>query len=219
MIALKLSHDSVLHSCSCLSIPDKDEDLNPTSASLEVLLSSDSSSDSEDMDAAAELLFNVEDFEYEDEDDEEYVSFDDEESSDDEGGVRRRYLRANANGMGSRRLTRYKCNSSCRKKCRNSNRNRNQCKKRCCRPTGAGQASASASGGNKPADRANGILGTYNYLPPSIVGGGPLPYCPNFTMHTTGMGPCMATQFPIPGVSACPSGTIGFSGGAPCVVW
>ena len=212
MIALQLSHNSVLHSCSCFSIPDKDEDLNPTSASLEVLFSSDSSSDSEDMDDAAELSLNVEDFEYED--DEEYVSFDDEESSDDEEGVRRRYLRANANGMGSRRLTLYKCNSSCRRKCRNSNSN---CKKRCCRPTGAGQAST--GGGNKPADRTNGILGTSNYLPPSIVSGGPLPYCPNFTMHTTGMGPCMATQFPIPGVSACPSGTIGFSGGAPCVVW
>ncbi len=163
------------------------------------------------MDAAVDVLLNVGDFEYEY--DEEDMSFDDEESSEDEEGSRRRYLRANAKGMG-RRLTRYKCKSSCMNKCRLG---RSMCKKRCCRPkpTGAGQS----SGGNKPANRINGILGTSNYMPPSLIGGGPLPYCPNFTMHTTGMGPCMVTQFPIPGVSACPSGTIGFSGGAPCVVW
>lgn len=209
LIALQPSHDSVVHSCSCFSIPDEDEDSNPTSTSLdeEVLFSSDSSATSEDMDAAADVLF-VGDFEYED--DEEDMSFDDEESSEDEEGSRRRYLRANAKGMG-RRLTRYKCKSSCMNKCRLG---RSICKKRCCRPAGA-----QTSGGNKPTNRINGILGTSNHLPPSIVGGGPLPYCPNFTMHTTGMGPCMATQFPIPGVSACPSGTIGFSGGAPCVVW
>ena len=230
LIAKQLSHESVLHPCSCFSIPDEDEDSNPTSTSLdeEVLFSSDSSSTSEDMHAAADVLLNAGDFEYED--DEEDMSFDDEESSDDEEGVRRRYLRANANGMG-RRLTRYKCKSSCMNKCRLG---RSMCKKRCCRPAGAGQASA--SGGKKP--RVNGMLGTNPHIggwppvmpPPAIPNWPPvippvtspqLPYCPNGSMHTTGMGPCMATQTPIPGVNACPSGTVGTYGpwNTQCVVW
>ena len=77
---MQLSHESVL-------IPDPDEDSNP-----EVLGSFESSSNSEDMDAAAELLLNVRDLAYED--DEDMMSPDDEE------GIRR-YLRSN--GM-SRRL-------------------------------------------------------------------------------------------------------------------
>ncbi len=79
--------------------------------------------------------------------------------------------------------------------------------------------------------RTNGQLGTSPHWPTGGVEGiggpqqGPafttpqLPYCPNFSMQSTGMGPCMATQTPIPGVNACPSGTVGQGWNGPCVVW
>jgi hypothetical protein len=85
----------------------------------------------------------------------------------------------------------------------------------------------------KGKDRINGHLGTSPYWPVGGIGvptpgpGGPfppvttpqLPYCPNFSMQSTGMGPCMATQTPIAGVYACPSGTLGQGWNGPCVVW
>ena len=206
------------------------------------------------MDAAADVLLNAGDFEYED--DEEDMSFDDEESSDDEQGVRQRYLR----GMG-RRLpqlteTGYKCDTSCMHqymKCRNrckvvakSGTTRcingvvpGKCKKHCCKSTVREETPSQPGGDGAGAGTSyyfNGQLGTEPHIVGGVgggsggVGGGllppwittpQLPYCPNFTMHTTGMGPCMATQYPIPGVNACPSGTHGTFGplGRPCVVW
>ena len=102
---MQLSHERILY--SCFSIPDPDEDSNPTSTVLdeEALGSFESFSNSEDIDAAAALLLNVRDLEYEDDED---------TSSDDEEGIRR-YLRSN--GM-SRRLpqltnkTGYMCDPS-----------------------------------------------------------------------------------------------------------
>jgi len=76
--------------------------------------------------------------------------------------------------------------------------------------------------------RINGQLGTTPHRPDFSNTGGntaglftapQLPYCPNFSMHSTGMGPCMATQTQIPGINACPSGTLGQSVNGPCVVW
>jgi hypothetical protein len=66
---------------------------------------------------------------------------------------------------------------------------------------------------------ANGIPGTSPLIGTINPGVGQLPYCPNGSWHVTGMGLCMATQFPIFGVDACPSGTVGYIAGTPCVVW
>ena len=94
---------------ACISTPDLDEDSNPTSTLLdeEVLGSFGSSSNSEDMDAAAALLLNVRDLEYEDDED---------MTPDDEEGIRR-YLRSNGMGMGRRlpqwtNKTGYMCDPS-----------------------------------------------------------------------------------------------------------
>ena len=88
--------------------------------------------------------------------------------------------------------------------------------------------------GRRRPGRINGHLGTSPHWPiPGGIGvptpgpGGPfppvttpqLPYCPNFSMQSTGMGPCMATQTLIAGVYACPSGTLGQGWNGPCVVW
>ena len=79
--------------------------------------------------------------------------------------------------------------------------------------------------------RINGQLGTSNFfpgqgnngniqiLPPPPFTSSQLPYCPNYSMQSTGMGPCMALQTPIPGIDACPSGTLGWYSGGQCVVW
>ena len=214
-----------------------------------MLRSPESSSTSEDMDAASEVVLNVVDLEYED--DEEDMSFDDEESSDDEQVVRRRYLRANGTGRRLPQLTEtgYKCDTSCMHqymKCRNRCKVVAKsgtthcingvvpvkCKKHCCQSTVREETSSQPGGdgaGGGIAYYNNGQFGTDPHIGGGVGGGllppwittPQLPYCPNFTMHTTGMGPCMATQYPIPGVNACPSGTHGTYGplGRPCVVW
>eukprot|EP00984_Skeletonema_dohrnii_P014883 scaffold6351_cov138-Skeletonema_dohrnii-CCMP3373.AAC.2 len=166
----------------------------PTSTSLdeEVLDSSDSSSKDEDFDATVEEdLFAVGDLEYEDEDE-------DTSSGD---GIRR-YLRAyNDRRQGRRRPGR--------------------------RRPGRMRPGRRPGNGNQ---RINGQLGTTPHWPDfSNTGAGgntgglftapQLPYCPNFSMHSTGMGPCMATQTQIPGINSCPSGTLGQSFNGACVVW
>jgi hypothetical protein len=169
---------------------NQDEDPTSTSLNEEVLDSSDSSSEDEEVNTVEDLL-DVGDLEYEDED----------ASSGD--GVRR-YLRA----YNDRRLGRRK--------------------------SGRRGLDGFLDGhqGNTIRQPLNGQRGTSGQLHAKAsktakTGGGEvpfttkqLPYCPNGSMHFTGMGPCMATQFARDGVNACPSGTLGEAIGiGQCIVW
>ncbi len=219
-VSMQLLHSSLCISLTevfCILFQTSDEDLASTSLDEEALGSAESSSNSEDMDAAAaETMLNVGDLEYEDED----------SSSDEVGGVRR-YLRANGMDRELQKMTKvigYKCKPSCMKKfskCRtrckvvgNGNSNTRcigghlpgKCKNNCC----------SGGGSSNGSSRINGIPGTSPYFPTA-----PLPYCPNGSWHVTGMSACIASLVPMPpGFPVCPSGTIGSNGaGTLCVVW
>ena len=149
-----------------VSTPDED----PASTLLdeEVLGSSKSSSNSEDMDAAAaEAMLDVKDLKYEDEDED--------SSSDDEEGVRR-YLRANGMDRRLEKMTKvkgYKCKpscmnnlSKCRNRCKVVNGNTRcvgghlprKCKNNCC--SGGG----SSNSGNNNSSNNNSSSGGGNSI-------------------------------------------------------
>lgn len=189
---------------------------------------SESSSNSEDMDAAAaEAMLDVGDLEYEDED----------TSSDDEEGVRR-YLRANGMGRRLEHPMNYKCSPRCMnkfKKCRvkcTVYRNGDtrclgghlpgKCKNNCCRLKSSNGGGGDVAGGGGRYLRASrtGIgarrpnpYGHHNSDGPPrtksngqlgtspylpTAPGGPLPYCPNGSWHVSGMTACIASQVPMP---------------------
>lgn len=68
-----------------------------------------------------------------------------------------------------------------------------------------------------PGQGGNGNVPWYNPFQP--ITSPQLPYCPNYSMQSTGMGSCMVLQTPIPGIDACPSGTLGWYSKGQCVVW
>ena len=73
---------------------------------------------------------------------------------------------------------------------------------------------------NRNTKRANRIPDTSPYMLPPVSSGGQLPYCPNGSLHFTGMGQCIASQTPLGCVPICPSGTIGWAAGTgQCIVW
>jgi len=159
---------------------------------------SDLSSEDEEVDTIEDLLLlDVGDIEYADANED-----DDTPSEAEEGGVRR-YLRANGSG---RELMMTKTGHICKSSCMGIF---SRCRQKCMVSGGR----AYCLNGHLPA-KCKQCCQTGKVVPQPQ-----LPYCPNFSMQSTGMGPCMATQTPIPGVNACPSGTVGQGWNGPCVVW